>query len=159
MILNEGKATTEYQYNYEKDQRQAVMDRLQVAIERSDSDEDKRRWEAELARQKDLDAEATRQFNAQLALDQQNAKTAAAKSSSSSSSSSASKTAAKTAAAKQVVDYISTSGRKGSDGYIGPNTYKELKADWVSAGYSASEFDANFRMYANPSQLSTYGLK
>lgn len=70
MIQQEGKTQAELTFQGEQAKRQALMDRLQTAISRSNSAEDKRRWEIELQRLKDQDAEAKRQFDLKLAQQQ-----------------------------------------------------------------------------------------
>lgn len=75
-ILKEGSQQTQFQLQGDSIRRQALMDRLQQAIERQGTDEDKRRWQAQfdqLAQQQALEAqqwerqfaESQRQFNAE----------------------------------------------------------------------------------------------
>lgn len=70
-ILGEGKTQADLQFQQDSVKRNAIMDRLKLAIDNSKSAEDKRRWTEEFNRLKAQDAEATRQFNANLALEQQ----------------------------------------------------------------------------------------
>jgi hypothetical protein len=149
-ILDEGKMQADLTFQGQQANRQAMMDRLQSYIQRSTNLEDKRRYQLELDRMRQQDAEAKRQFNVTAALNQQKA--------SSSGSSSKSKSANQTAAQKEVVKYITSSGQRGSDGYVSPVTYKQLKEDWVAAGYAARDFDSNFKQYANPKHRRDYGL-
>lgn len=153
-ILGEGKTQADMTFQYESSQRQALMDRLQTAISLSKNEEDKRQWQAEFDRLKAQDEEAKRQFNANLALEQQKA-AQSARSSSSSSSSTASQ---QRSAQQEVSNYILTSGQRGKDGYLSPVTYKQLKGEWVAAGWPSKDFDANFSMYANPTHIKDYGL-
>jgi hypothetical protein len=157
MILGEGKTRTDYAVEGQNAQRQALMENLQTAIGRSKDAEQTRQWQAELDRLKAQDAEEARQFEMNYKLEQSKAATAA-KSSSSSSSSSASKSANQTKAQQSVYNTIVSGNYRGADGYIGPNTYKQMKAEWVGAGYPAQAFDANFRQFANPSHPKDYGL-
>lgn len=172
MVQGEGKTQAELTFQGDKEKRTAIMDRLQVAIDRSKSAEDKRRWETELTRLRQQDAEATRQFNEKLALDKTkfegemsleqqklaDARAGAARTSASGGSSSTSAKASQVAAQQQVSQYILGSNVRGKDGYIGPGTYRQLKSEWVDAGWPASSFDGAFRQYANPTHLKDYGL-
>lgn len=72
-ILGEGKTQADLQFQTDSTKRAAIMDRLQIAINNSKDAESKRQWQAEFDRLKAQDAEATRQFNANLALSQQKA--------------------------------------------------------------------------------------
>lgn len=70
-ILGEGKTQAELQYEGQKQKRQALMDRLKVAMDNAKTAEDKRRWQAEYNRLKAKDAEETRRWNLDYALKQQ----------------------------------------------------------------------------------------
>jgi hypothetical protein len=155
LILDEGKTQADLTFEGDQAKRQGIMDRLQIKIDQSKSVEDRRRWETELSRLKAQDAEEKRRFDADLALKRQEA-TRLAKGSSTSTSNS--RTDAKTAAQQEVSKYILGPKVRGGDGYISPVTYRQLKSEWVGAGYAAKEFDAQFSMYANPKHRKDYGL-
>lgn len=78
-ILTEGKTQADLTYQGEQAKRQAIMDRLKIAIDRSNSAEDKARWQAEFDRLQQQDAESKRQFDLKLALEQQAQAMAASK--------------------------------------------------------------------------------
>ena len=44
-------------------------------------------------------------------------------------------------------------------GYLSPASYKDFKNQWLAAGRKASDFEANFAQYANPTHLWDYGIK
>lgn len=69
--LAEGKTQAELQFEGQKERRRSLMDRLQIAIDRSKSAEDKRRWQAEYNRLAKKDKEETRRFNLEYALKKQ----------------------------------------------------------------------------------------
>jgi hypothetical protein len=156
-VLGEGKTQTDYTVAGQNAARQALMDDLQVAISRSNDAEQKREWEAQLARLQAQDAEAKRQFDLNYSLEQQKA-AQAARSSSSGSGGGSSRADNQVAAQQSVYNTIMNGNYRGSDGYIGPGTYREMKSEWVGAGYNAKDFDANFRQFANPTHLKDYGL-
>jgi hypothetical protein len=154
MILGEGKTKTDYNVQGQQAARQALMDNLEVAISRSNDAEQKRQWQSTYDRLKAQDAEEKRQFDLNYSLEQK--KTAISAANSSSSNASASK--ALTNAIKSVSATILDGGYRGSDGYIGPSTYKTMKSEWTAAGYNAKDFDSNFKQYANTAHLKDYGL-
>ena len=153
LILGEGKTQAELTFQGDQAKRQGIMDRLQIKINESKDVEDKRRWEAELSRLKEQDAEEKRRFDAEIALKQQESRRL-----SSSGGSGSSKSDPRVTAQQEVSKYITGPGVRGKDGYISPVTYRQLKSEWVAAGYSSKDFDDQFRMYANPTHLKDYGL-
>lgn len=72
-ILGEGKAQSEMQYQYQKDQRAALMDRLKIAIGEAKTAEDKRRWTKEYNRLKAKDKAEEARWQKEFALKQQTA--------------------------------------------------------------------------------------
>lgn len=62
-------------------------------------------------------------------------------------------------AAKDMYSQITTSGIRGTDGYISPQDYKTAQQAWVSKGLSPKDFNTYFSIFANPSHLTDYGLK
>lgn len=154
MLLGEGKTRTDYAVSGQNAARQALMDNLEVAIGRSKDAEQKRQWQVELDRLKTQDAEEKRQFDLNYTLEQQKAATAAK----SGGSSSTSRATNQVAAQKNVLNTIMTGGYRGTDGFIGPTTYKQMRTEWVGAGYEAKDFDSNFKQFANPTHLKDYGL-
>jgi len=66
-------------------------------------------------------------------------------------------------AAFNTYDQIFTEGSKadnllanGQDGYANPATYNKLRADAISKGYSANDFDSQFKSYVNPADPQDY---
>jgi hypothetical protein len=58
-------------------------------------------------------------------------------------------------------DIVATfNGVKGTDGYVDPKDYKDMKSYWVStSGKSAKEFDDQFASsYVNPKSYQNYGV-
>lgn len=169
-IQNEGKTQAQLTFQGEQAKRDALKDRLQIAIDRSNSAEDKRRWGIELERLNAQDAEAKRQFDLTLAqqqsefntntsLEQQKLADARVSSARSAASSSSSK-ATESQAQQTMYSYITDSANKlrGGDGYISGANYKQLKGEWVGSGWSASAFDSAFKQFANPKYPSDYGF-
>lgn len=70
-IMSEGKAQTEMEYNFQKDQRAALMDRLRLAIDGAKTAEDKRRWQLEYDRLLKKDQEEAARWEKEYALKQQ----------------------------------------------------------------------------------------
>jgi hypothetical protein len=168
-IQNEGKTQAELTFQGDQAKRDALKDRLQIAIDRSNSAEDKRRWEIELERLKAQDAEAKRQFDLTLA-DKQNEfsqnmtleqqKLAASRASGGGSGGGGSSAASQSQAQQTMYSYITDGANKlrGGDGYISGANYKALKNEWVGAGWSASAFDSAFKQFANPKYPKDYGF-
>ena len=48
--------------------------------------------------------------------------------------------------------------RRGGDGYISPEDYKQARSAWISAGYSGATFNDSFQYYANPANPQDYRL-
>lgn len=165
-IMAEGKATTEMEYQYQKDRRAAMMDMLQTAIGQAKNADDRSRWQTEYDRLVAKDAEETRRWNEEMKLEQQKfefekseaaaARAAAARSSSSSGSGSSggSSTKAPSAAAvKMSVQqkiYDNLRAVKGADNFVSPNSWNAAKHDWVRSGYSSADFDKIFALFKNP---------
>jgi hypothetical protein len=165
-IMAEGKATTEMEYQFQKDQRAALMERLQVAIGQAKNADDRARWQTEYDRLVAKDAEETRRWNAEMQLERDKfafeqseaaaARAAAARSSSSSSSSSGGSSSAKkptageTKISVQQKIYANLRAVKGADNFVSPNSWTAAKHDWVASGYSSAEFDKIFGLFRNP---------
>lgn len=107
-ILGEGKTQSEMQYKGESDKRQALMDRLQIAIDRSDNETKKRQWQAEFDRLQQKDREEAARWQQEFALKQQEAARSAASSRSSGGSSSK-------ASSKPTVADLFSGYKKGTD--------------------------------------------
>lgn len=176
MIQNEGKTQAELTFQGEQAKRDALKDRLQIAIDRSNSAEDKRRWQIELERLQAQDAEAKRQFDLELAnkqsefsqsmtLEQQklaDSRASAARSGSSGGGGGGggSSAATQNQAQQTMYSYITNGANKlrGGDGYISGANYKALKSEWIGAGWSAAAFDSAFKQFANPKYPKDYGF-
>lgn len=76
-VLGEGKTQADLTFQGQQQARQNLMDRLKIAIDQSNDMEQKREWQAELDKQEADAAEAAREFNANLALEQSKAAAAA----------------------------------------------------------------------------------
>lgn len=49
-------------------------------------------------------------------------------------------------------------GMAGSDGYVSPAVYRELKKDWVDKTGDGKQFDDLYKTYINPSHWQDYGV-
>lgn len=49
-------------------------------------------------------------------------------------------------------------GMAGSDGYVSPEVYRELKKDWVDKTWDGKQFDDLYKTYINPSHWQDYGV-
>jgi hypothetical protein len=70
--IAEGTAQTEYGIQGQIQKRQALVDRMELMMDRAKTAEDKRRWAAELKLQKQKLSEDTRRWNAEFALEKEN---------------------------------------------------------------------------------------
>jgi hypothetical protein len=174
MIQQEGKTQAELTFQGEQAKRDALKDRLEIAISRSNNAEDKRRWGVELERLKAQDAEAKRQFdlelaqrqsefNANLTLENQklaDARTSAARSGGTGGGGGGGSKSSQNQAQSSMYSFITDKANKllGGDGYMSGSNYKALKSEWIAAGWSASAFDSAFKQFANPKWPKDYGF-
>lgn len=91
------------------------------------------------------DAEATREFNAGLS-----------EKASSDSASAKTPTAAQAKAADQATTLSNLQSVQGGDGHVNETNWANAMNQWISAGYSASDFVSNFGQFINPKYSSTY---
>lgn len=127
-IENQAKTKADLTFTGQQAQRGAIESRYNAAVG------------------KEKAAEDTRQFNASLAVQQQNANTASRSSSGSSTPS------------KQEEFAAALAARAGGDGKVSPGTYNSLKNQWVAAGYgSYADFHNRFwKQFVNESHWWDY---
>jgi len=156
-IMNEGKAQTEMEYNFQKDQRQALMDRLQVAIGQASSASERQKWQLEYDRLKAKDAQEQSNWEKDYALKQQQLALSARSGGGSGGGgggSGSSSPSIQEQWAMAASDIKAWGGGKGvgGDGYANPNAYNAAKAQWVDSGGSGTTFDSHFAGLRNPKQ-------
>jgi len=133
MVLDEGKTQAELAYKGQQDKRQAIIDRLKLALTRADSATAKAKWEKEIKLQEAKMAEEKRQFEANYALEVQKfneSKAQAARSSSSGGGSSSSSSSNKTNWDNVFVDYIKGQMKSA------PYSSRQAQDSWANAWFA-----------------------
>lgn len=142
-LLAQAGTQAGYAIQGQQEQRQALIDRLQIAKDNAKTAEEKRQFDAQLKLEKAKFAETKRQFNVQQA--------AKSTGGGGGGGGGGGKTPAPKKISKGEAESVIRSALKpGKDGYISPSQWNSLLKDWNAEGLSTSEFVSAFKNYANP---------
>lgn len=163
-IQTEGKTQADMAYQFQRDQRQALMSRLEVAIGQAKTAAEKQKWQKEYDRLVAKDAEEVRQYNEKFAYQKEmDAKEFALKQATASKGSggggggSGQSTADKNAyntARNETIGFLDK--YKGGDGKVSPKTYGDARRAWTAKGQDPDLFDRLFVGWANQSHIDDY---
>lgn len=157
MIMNEGKAQTDMQYQFQRDQRAALADRLQTAIGQANNKEDRRRYEKDYERLLKKDALAQEQWEKEFGLEQEKHKLAVSKAAASGGGGSGGSNADRAGydtARNETVGFLDK--YKGGDGFVSPKTFADARRGWTAKGQDPDMFNSLFGGWANPTHEVDY---
>jgi len=175
-IMSEGKAQTEMEYMGQQDKRDALMDRLKIAIDKATTAESKRRYEKDYARLVKKDREEAKRWEKEFQLSKQefawkkanaiadrnaaNARAAASRNSGPTKDEQAAMNYSN--AFNDIRDWKPANGNLveapgiGSNNKANPKAYNAARSNWMSAGLGAKAWNDQFSWLVNNSNYKAY---